>query len=1078
MAGMVIPSRAAQFSARLIEVGWLTALLAIPVFFNVWSDRVFEPDKLSLLRSIALVMATAGLVWRIERGRPEPGALRRWLSVPIVAPVLLVSAVYVFASLLSVDPRASWLGGHNRLQGTYTWAAYLVVFLAVVTLLRDRLQLDRLLFALVLPSLPVGLYGLLQKLSSPDRKLDPMPWLGDTSKRVASTMGNSIFVSAYLILTVPITLVLLARAMRDLDEDESNTAVLRVSAYLVMLAMQMITIVLSQSRGPWLGLLGGIFLLALLLAAWRGRRVMLAMLGAGAAVAAFLVVFNLPNSPLAPLRSVPYLGRLGQVFEVERGTGRVRVLIWTGAAELVTSDPVRLLVGWGPESMQVAYNRFYQPELANLESRNASPDRSHNETFDTLVNSGLIGFLAYLFLFTSIFYHGLKWLGFIGEPGHRNTFLALWLGGGALAAAAFQLWSGDLAYFGVSLPLGMIVGLFTFVVLRTLRGFTPPDRPGTLLVAGLLAAIIAHFIEINLGIAIAATRTVFFALTGAMVVVGALSAERPGLLGPDAEPVAAASPAPGKRRAAARRPDPHRGRKRWGWLSDALMMLTLLATMVYTFVVSLNLQAVQAAAMLWLFAFTWGLGSLAVVAEAAVRSRQDPSAPRPALWPYVGLTLGGLLLYLLLHAGALVTALQPSSATAYSGADASSLLLMLHGCVTLGLAVAWAVVLLRDDPASGLAFRARGWWLYPVAAVLALALAVISNVNVVRADIYYKQAYVNYHGHALDLQDQGKTDEADPYFQYALQNYDRALGLNPGDDYYMLFRGKALLERADAKSQALVSRLDAARGDSEAFSEYNVQDEALATGVAERDAAFEQALTALRAAREAAPLNTDHVANLGRAYKFWADRTLDQARREERFEASREFYRQAILQSPNNAGLMEELATTEYLAGDVAAAREGISRTLAVDPNFGRPYRLLATIQREAGDCAGAVENYQRFVASREGARDALAWSGLAVCLGRLRRFDEAIEANQKVLEIAPGDVSTLRNLVILNRDAGDSAAACGWVAQLAAAQPEDPETAALGNELGCASGASSGGPAPGLETGASAPITGTGATP
>jgi hypothetical protein len=46
----------------VIEAGWLAALLLAPLFFNVFSSRVFEPDKISLLRSIALVMLLAWLV--------------------------------------------------------------------------------------------------------------------------------------------------------------------------------------------------------------------------------------------------------------------------------------------------------------------------------------------------------------------------------------------------------------------------------------------------------------------------------------------------------------------------------------------------------------------------------------------------------------------------------------------------------------------------------------------------------------------------------------------------------------------------------------------------------------------------------------------------------------------------------------------------------------------------------------------------------------------------------------------------------------------------------------------------------
>ena len=86
---------------------------------------------------------------------------------------------------------------------------------------------------------------------------------------------------------------------------------------------------------------------------------------------------------------------------------------------------LRPLVGYGPEAMWVAFNRFYPPELAYHESRNASPDRSHNETFDSLVITGALGFVAYMALFISLFYYSLKWLGLIRSSRQRLGFLLL-----------------------------------------------------------------------------------------------------------------------------------------------------------------------------------------------------------------------------------------------------------------------------------------------------------------------------------------------------------------------------------------------------------------------------------------------------------------------------------------------------------------------------------------------------------------------------------------------------------------------------------------------------------------------------
>ncbi|MGQ9516827.1 MAG: hypothetical protein ACUVT1_06130, partial [Anaerolineae bacterium] len=67
-----------RFCEHLLEAGWLLALITAPLLFNVYSDRVFEPDKISLVRSIALVMAAAWLVKTLDgllhAGGPAPTA--------------------------------------------------------------------------------------------------------------------------------------------------------------------------------------------------------------------------------------------------------------------------------------------------------------------------------------------------------------------------------------------------------------------------------------------------------------------------------------------------------------------------------------------------------------------------------------------------------------------------------------------------------------------------------------------------------------------------------------------------------------------------------------------------------------------------------------------------------------------------------------------------------------------------------------------------------------------------------------------------------------------------------------------
>ncbi|MGH2524034.1 MAG: O-antigen ligase family protein, partial [Anaerolineales bacterium] len=502
-----------------------------PLFFNIYSSRVFEPDKITLMRSLALATLAAWLVKLLSEGGPrwdnvpahKWGPLAAFYRLPLVLPVGGLVLVYLISTLFSVSPHASLFGSYQRLQGTFTTLSYLIFFAAVAANLRRRAQVERLLTSVIITSLPISLYGLLQRY-----RLDPLPWGGDTVGRITGNMGNAIFLAAYLIMS---TLVILGRVVRSfqaiLTDDDSKALpanIVRATLYIFILAINLIAIYFSFSRGPWLGLLAGLFFFFVLLALQlRIRALALSIIGLAAALAVFLVLFNIPNGPLERLRQVPGVGRLGQVFETETGTGRVRVLIWEGVVKLMTPHPpivypdgrtdqwnaLRPLIGYGPEALYVAFNPFYPPDLAQVEARNATPDRSHNETFDALAFTGVLGLAVHFALFVAIFYYGLKWLGLVGTRRRQIVFLALVLGGGVVSAIGFTVWQGP-ELFGVGLPFGMLIGLIAFLTLYALRGGTEADTPRleswrAITLISLFAAIVAHFAEIHFGIAIVST---------------------------------------------------------------------------------------------------------------------------------------------------------------------------------------------------------------------------------------------------------------------------------------------------------------------------------------------------------------------------------------------------------------------------------------------------------------------------------------------------------------------------------------------------------------------------------------------
>ncbi|MCA9970420.1 MAG: hypothetical protein KC425_09410, partial [Anaerolineales bacterium] len=255
-------SKLSQWCNGLIEMGWLAAVVAVPLFFNIHSDRVFEPDKLTLLRSIALLMSAAWLVkfindegWR-DLDWLRWGSERSVWKRPFVLPVFLLVAIYLLSNLFSVTPRVSWAGSYQRLQGTYTTLSYIVVLTLIAATMRTRAQVGRVVTAIIITSIPIAFYGMLQHFD-----LDPLPWGGDTQRRIAGHMGNAIFIAAYLIMVVPLTLARILDAFTNIlsDEELSYADVIRASIYIFALAIQVLAIYWSFSRGPWLGLGVGLF---------------------------------------------------------------------------------------------------------------------------------------------------------------------------------------------------------------------------------------------------------------------------------------------------------------------------------------------------------------------------------------------------------------------------------------------------------------------------------------------------------------------------------------------------------------------------------------------------------------------------------------------------------------------------------------------------------------------------------------------------------------------------------------------------------------------------------------------------
>jgi hypothetical protein len=977
---MSMPSWLSAYADKVIEASWLTALILAPLFFNPYDSRVFELSKVALVRTLALVMFAAWLIrcselysLRVGGAGSSAGRLRprrflarlralcaAWSSEnPLALPTFFVIAVYSVSTLASVSPSQSVLGSYERSQGLYTTLSYILIFFLAANTLRSAAQIERAMSVVLITSFPVAFYGIIQHYG-----LAPPDWSSAPGSLV-STIGNPIFVGAYLVMIIPLTL---GRLLGQADLIAHHTGAgpvrallysgivfsflipaatwvlcakfspqhfsasgeapmltpqvlgvvqgnfhcalgvtlamiagwwgvgwwkrdtrpfLQVGLYTSLFALQVVCLVFTQKRGPFLGLLGGLWAFAVLYALIQGaRRTALAVVGLGIVSLVLLALVNF-WSPFRQWRPTPYVGRLVQIFDVEDPNTKVRALIWEGALHLMlphaplwsptagedTLNLLRPLIGYGPESLHPAYHWVYSPALALLEGPTALPDRAHNETLDMLVTTGLFGVAAYLVLFSALFLFGLQRLGFICTARQRRVFMALWLGTGvatALAAGISLGWH----FIGIALPGGMIMGFFLyfvgFIVLRA--QWVPPSPPRAVLLVMVIAALLGHFIEVQFGIAVTATRTYFWFFVAMLVVVGVQrfpefavtsAAEQHGKTAGSMTPL----------------------------ITFALLTGLTLVTLAFDFVSTKRLvgdtgEAARAIdvviasltsvitsdgqqpsfAMLWLF-----IGTLFFALVLGLTHWRRQVAVRSDEWLFeIAISLAITFMLFFAHVFAQTLLLTRRDSNPLDGLI-STFPLFVSCLIGIVLLVAGALTLESPLPRTGIV----RWWsgaVIPIVAVVVAGLIIKTNVSVIQADVIYRYA-------------PRLAGESTRETQVNLMR--RALAMQLPQDYAFAFLGDAYLAYASQLAEPT-----------------------------QRDKVLTQAEKALRDAQVLNPLNPEHTVRLGDLHLMWADYVSSHAGKEGHLHKSLDYYAQAIRLSPNMAPFSERYtrALREYSA--------------------------------------------------------------------------------------------------------------------------------------------------------------------
>ena len=502
-----LPAILAIVADNVAEAAWLASVVVVALHFNLHTFTIFEADKIAMFKVLAALLLAA-LLLRISVWRYSGHTATASEMAAAIPPASAGIAVALLLSTgLSIAPQISWHGTYMRAHGAVMELCLLAVLVAQCVGLRRPAQMQRLLDTIVLAATISALYGILQHL-----KLDPAEWgqafLGD---RVSSTQGNPIFLGAYLVLTLPLTLACALQTLLRSTGGMRNHA--QAALQLLSATIQVLAIWFTGSRGPLLGIAAGCLFMAICqAAALNNRKALLALFGVAGAVLLFLYALNIPNGPLEALRDRPYLGRLAHVWDTTNRTEsstQVRIETWRHAKDALLTTPaliyadgtvdtwsrLRLLIGYGPETAGFVLPPSYRTEFHNA----LFSDRAHNMLWDTLLTTGIIGAVAAYWLWATLANKLLLQLGFLTGSKNRYGLWALQFAGATAGLLiTMQLRSPELA--AVALALGLAAGTLMFPVLSTIVE-PRTTQPVNFILLGLAGAAFAHFIEAQFGIA-------------------------------------------------------------------------------------------------------------------------------------------------------------------------------------------------------------------------------------------------------------------------------------------------------------------------------------------------------------------------------------------------------------------------------------------------------------------------------------------------------------------------------------------------------------------------------------------------
>lgn len=404
-----------KYCDRIIISCLLLLVFIMPLFFGL-NINSLGIQKISAMRVLSLIILCSWLikvVWKRELN---------WVRTPLDLPVLSIVLISILATIFSINRWISLFGYYGHHEGLLVILNYIFIFYCLVNFITTKKLFLKTINVVVMSGLCTAIYGIMQYF-----KLDPVKWELDFG-RVPSSLGNPIGFGNYAAMTILLCVglyfaykekkiekpaLLHQQKKKKKRKDETYSQISQLPSwqipkwiYGIILGITYVGFSYSNSRAPFLGLLGGLFLVGLLVGkrVWLERRRVLAIILGIFVVLTIYFALALPQSIFNRLK-ITIFSLVAQTQDIsadkktptnpETILKEGRIYIWEGALRIIKDYPV---LGTGLDTLGIIYPRYKLIESVFGEGAYATAASAHNELLDIATSRGLLGITAYFWL--------------------------------------------------------------------------------------------------------------------------------------------------------------------------------------------------------------------------------------------------------------------------------------------------------------------------------------------------------------------------------------------------------------------------------------------------------------------------------------------------------------------------------------------------------------------------------------------------------------------------------------------------------------------------------------------------------